>query len=276
MIILEKVTPKFLETLLKKWQKGDFSAEDLATLDFSPIELKTFEQQQLSLREMLYQRIQKNLPDLLSQAVSSQNQERALHELRKLFQSAPSNAQYFSLIYFRYFALQRHTVKELAKNIGVSERTLRRYLLKGFELLSVQLKRASEKEISFFSKKKFKSHFPNLAENQAVGIEKVLAKIIGWVKEENSHYAISIEGIGGIGKTLIAKYLSEEVYKNGCFDGYAWISARQVELSPSGEITSINNFVNTLDDVVARLAQQLGQNHLAGLSTQDKFSSSRF
>ncbi|MCP4141156.1 MAG: hypothetical protein GY755_12890 [Chloroflexi bacterium] len=270
MTALKKITPKFIESLLKKWQKGDFSADDLKTLGFLPSEEKTLEQQQLSLREMLYQHIQENLPTPVVEAVSSQNQERALHQLAKLFQSAPSNAQYYSLIYFRYLALQKYRVKELAKSIGVSNRTLRRYLLKAFELLSLQLKSTPKKDLSFFSEKEFKNHFPSLAENQAVGLEKILTTINNWLEEKDSHYAISIEGIGGIGKTLIAKHLAEKVYTKRNFEGYAWISARQTELSALGKITPTNNFANTLDDVVTRLAQQLKQNHLAGLSTQNK------
>ncbi len=64
----------------------------------------------------------------------------------------------------------------------------------------------------------------------------------------------------------------EAQYKKANFEGYAWVNAIQKELSLSGEIAPLDNFASTLDDVVSRLTNQLGQSHLAGLSTESKLN----
>ena len=270
MINLERITPQFIESLLKSWQKGDFSVEDLESLNLQPTERKSLEQQRLSLREMLYQRVQENLSDSVIKTATSQNSSALFRELEKLFRTSPSNTQYFALIHCRYLCIKKYTVQRLAENIGISPRTLRRYLLKGFETLSLQLKTELDKKTTGYTEKTLQNHFPSIAKNQVIGISTILAKINTWLLTDSPPHAISIEGIGGIGKTLIAQHLLQEQYRNENFESYAWISAVQKELSLSGEIAAVESFATTLDDVVARLAHQLGQSHLAGLSTQDK------
>ena len=270
MTTLENITPQFIENLLKHWQKGNFSIADLETLNLPPTETLSLEKQRLTLRENLYQRVQENLSDSLTKAVASQNSKQVFRELENFFRTSPSNKQYFALIHLRYLDLRKYTVKELAEKTGISPRTLRRYLLKGFEKLSIQIKDDLDKKASSRTGKNLQDHFPSIAKDQMVGINTILAGINKWLLDNSSPHAISIEGIGGIGKTLLAQYILQEQYQNANFENYAWISAVQKELSPSGKIALIEGFASSLDDVVARLANQLGLNHLAGLSTQDK------
>ena len=267
---LEKITPQFIEKILKKWQKGDFSTEDLESLNFSASGGLSVDARQLHLREVFYQRVQDNLSDSFLIVVASQNRAGVFQELRKLFQFPVSDRQYFALIHLRYLDIRKYTVGDLADEIGVSVRTLRRYLLKGFERLSIQIRTDFGKK-EFLAGKSLQDYFPIFVRNQVINIDDILAKINACLLDtDNAPSAISIEGIGGIGKTLIAKYLLQEQYQKSSFEGYAWVSASQKELSPSGEIASVDDFATTLHDVVARLAYQLGQNHLAGLSTQGK------
>ncbi|MBT3188313.1 MAG: hypothetical protein HN335_04915, partial [Anaerolineae bacterium] len=266
----EKITPQFIETLLKKWQKSDFSEEDLATLNYMPTESQSLEQSQLYLREMLYQRVQGKLSASFLKAVASQNRERVLVELKELFRTPPSDTQYFALIHSRYLALRKYTVDELATNCRISPRTLRRYLLKGFENFSIQIKAELDKNERNHTGKNLQDHFPTVPRNQVIGIDTILSEINHLLLNSDLSQAISIEGIGGIGKTFIAQHLLQEQYQKSSFEGYAWVSAIQKELSPFGEIASVDNFASTIDDIVARLAHQLGQSHLSGLSTQDK------
>ncbi|MBT3321895.1 MAG: hypothetical protein HN392_06380 [Anaerolineae bacterium] len=267
---LNKFTPKLIERLLKNWQKGNFDLDDLTLLGFAPTKENPIEEQRLIFREKFYEHINENLPHPFSEAVASQNHARILLQYEKLFQESPSNAQYFAIIYYRYLGIKKYGVRELGEISGVSERTLRRYILRAFDMLSLQLQSKKLTKKKIFTEDNIKDYFPNFAENQVVGTEETLTKIIFWLETKKAYHAISIEGLGGIGKTLIAKHLLKDQYKKANFENYAWVSARQTELAPSGEIATVDNFANTLDDVVARLAHQLGQNHLAGLSTQDK------
>ena len=267
---VDKITPKFIEKLLKKWQKGNFSTEELAILQFPLNEGKKLEEQRLSLREWLFQHVQAQLSEDFLEAVTSQNQVRIVQEVKKVFRGASSDLQYFTLIHCRYLCIQKYAVKELSDHIGISTRTLRRYILMGFENLSMKIKKELAQKTISYTNESIKDHFPTLAKNQVVGIDEILAEINAYLENKASLHALSIEGIGGIGKTLLTQHILEAQIDAGNFQCYAWVSAVQKEILPSGEIADVVNFATTLDDVVARLAHQLGQNHLAGLSTQDK------
>ena len=264
---LEKITPQFIENLLKKWQRCDFDAKDLVTLSLSPTGSHSLEEHQLHLRDVLFKCVQDNLSESFLVAVTSQTQEKILFELKKLFQQASSDTQNFALIYLRYLHIRKYSLTKISTEVGISSRTLRRYVLKGFEKLSIQMKiEFGKKETST----NLQDHFPTISRDQVIGIDAILVKINNWLFHNAPPHVVSIEGLGGIGKTLIAKFLLQEQCQFSNFDEYAWVSAVQKEFSPFSEATSADNSASTLNDVVARLTYQLGQNHLAGLSTQDK------
>jgi len=267
---LEKITPQFVENLLKLWRSGAFSTEDLTALNFQLEGGNSLEEQKIALREMLYQRVYAHLPDLFRDELASQNSRAILAALSKSFQGQISDPQYFALIYLRYLALQKYSVQTLAESINVTPRTLRRYLSKGLERFSIQLKTERKRSDCAYAGKSLQDFFPTVARQETVGIEPVLGKINAWLESDSPPYAISIEGIGGIGKTLVAQYLLQDQFEQHSFENYAWVSAAQKEISLGGEIRRAENFASTLDDVVARLAHQFGQSHLAGLSTKDK------
>ena len=81
---------------------------------------------------------------------------------------------------------------------------------------------------------------------------------------------ISIEGLGGIGKTALARAVAFALAQGGDFDGIAWVSARQTWLNDAGAIVAAPDPATTLADVVGRLTTQLGFTELAGLSAADK------
>jgi hypothetical protein len=267
---LEKITPQFIENLLKNWRKGDFSTDDLNTLGFLLSKTSSPSEQKIVLREVLYQRVLANLPESLRETESSRNSSLTLTALAEAFRGRVSNPQYFSLLYLRYLALQKYSVQTLAESIHVTPRTLRRYLTHGFDAFSIQLKIELKENEGGFTGKSLQDYFPTVSQQQVFGIADTLKTVSAWLSSNDSPQAISIEGIGGIGKTLVAQHLLKEQYQNNRFEHYAWVSAVQKEISLGGDLTSVDYFASTLDDVAARLANQLGQSHLAGLSTRDK------
>ena len=267
---IEKITSLFIEKLLKTWQKGDFAAEDLKTLNLCLAKSQSLEQERLSLRDKLYHLVLDKLPTPYLNAIATKNLEQVFLALKEFTRDTPSEEGYLTLVYCRYLDIRKYSIGELASAVGVSPRTLRRYLLKGFEIISLEIKAEISKKLPILRIHSPEDYFPAMDTDQAMGIDSIIAKISTWILADTTSHAISIEGIGGIGKTLIAKHLWQNLHQKKNFDGYTWVSARQKELSLSGEIAPVDNFASTLEDIVARLAHQLGQTHLAGLSSSDK------
>ncbi|KAL1214511.1 putative disease resistance protein [Cardamine amara subsp. amara] len=69
--------------------------------------------------------------------------------------------------------------------------------------------------------------YPNNNENNLVGLEKNVKKLVGYLVEEDIIQVVSITGMGGIGKTTLARQVfNHEMVKNH-FDGVAWVCISQ-------------------------------------------------
>lgn len=66
-----------------------------------------------------------------------------------------------------------------------------------------------------------------------------------------------LSGIGGIGKTSLADALARDLIKNACFEEIAWITARQQQLTPWGEIQETEKPALTADEFITALDDQL-------------------
>ena len=267
MTKLQEISPEFIEKLFKRWAISDFSEAEMNTL--LPLVSDNFdnEKRRLQVRDWLYQQIIRHLP------VNQSNGEALDHTtIRKILEKKwqqKDEVEIFALIYCRYLAMHQYQTQELAELTGFSTKTVRRYIKKGFQKISIELKM----ELSQHERDRAPAGYTSATSaDRVVGIEPLLGRIRSWLDTKNPPRAISIEGLGGIGKTLIAQHLFEERYQAKCHDEYVWVSARQESISFDAEIHPSENFVSNLDDIVARLAHNLGQSHLAGLSTQEKIN----
>jgi hypothetical protein len=53
---------------------------------------------------------------------------------------------------------------------------------------------------------------------------------------EKEHFIVSIDGIGGLGKTALADYLTRQTIKTTRFDEIAWVTAKHTHLSMLGRL----------------------------------------
>lgn len=93
--------------------------------------------------------------------------------------------------------------------------------------------------------------------SELVGIEEQLTELLGLLTDPAGPSIVSIEGLGGIGKTTLADALLRRVITQGIFDEIGWVTARQAELTLSGEIESMEKPVLTAEELVEKLAKQL-------------------
>lgn len=69
-----------------------------------------------------------------------------------------------------------------------------------------------------------------------VGIEEAEQVLKQVLSDENEHFIVSIDGIGGLGKTALADYLARQIIKTTRFDEIAWVTAKHTHLSMLGRL----------------------------------------
>ncbi len=104
------------------------------------------------------------------------------------------------------------------------------------------------REITRFKK------IPNKDYSKFIGREKVYKEVINELKSH--HFIISIDGIGGVGKSTLALEIAYNVYKQKNFDSVLWFSAKREKFIFS-QITYIDPEFDNLDNLLERIAYEI-------------------
>ncbi|MEM7133671.1 MAG: NB-ARC domain-containing protein [Chloroflexota bacterium] len=89
------------------------------------------------------------------------------------------------------------------------------------------------------------------------GIENPAQVVSELLQKEDGIWLISVEGIGGIGKTSLANVMIRRAIVNGWFEDFGWISARSQRFQLTGKINSLNEPALTADALLEQLATQI-------------------
>ncbi len=95
------------------------------------------------------------------------------------------------------------------------------------------------------------------ATTKIFGIDKSLAALSDLLTAHECPWVISLEGIGGIGKTTLANTLMRRLIQRNEFDDFGWISARQDRLYLRGRIQPVDMPALTREQLIEGLARQL-------------------
>ena len=71
---------------------------------------------------------------------------------------------------------------------------------------------------------------------ELVGIDEPRAKLVQALVNEHDHFIVSIDGLGGIGKTALADRVTRDLIRTARFDEIAWITAKHTHLSTLGRL----------------------------------------
>lgn len=106
-------------------------------------------------------------------------------------------------------------------------------------------------------------NLPRRDYTQFVGRQHELEQIASWLLPVDRAWLLTVEGIGGIGKSTLAL---EAVYRllerrppfviNTCYEAIIWVSAKQEFLTLDGPIPS-SDFFRTLDDIYTAIGEVL-------------------
>lgn len=271
---LEQISPKRLESYLHAFRTGAEKPGEL--LDLHSIEYQAGmgpQEKHFQLFDWLERLVLEQLTlHRQSQTVDTRNSSLPWRSiLRQDFQNSTVSLQAWSALYYRYFFHETQAFDELAEVAGYDPRQFRRRLETGLKELCTQVQRREMAAHQRNRQASLSSSLPVPEYAELFGIDPVKTELLGWLSDQDGPRLLSIEGIGGIGKTTLAQALLTDVFKNGSrFENIVWISARQEMLTLRGEIEQVAHSSQTLQEIVSDMAQKLGLTNLAGLETAEK------
>jgi len=71
---------------------------------------------------------------------------------------------------------------------------------------------------------------------ELVGVDKPRAILLEALTNQEDHFIVTLDGLGGIGKTALADHVVRELTKLTSFDEIAWVTAKQTHLSTLGRL----------------------------------------
>ncbi|MFZ1401193.1 MAG: NB-ARC domain-containing protein, partial [Candidatus Promineifilaceae bacterium] len=129
----------------------------------------------------------------------------------------------------------RRDVLTVANRLNISESTLyyrqRQAISHLTEILNQQ-----ENLVSAEWRNKMESRLSIPSYEALVGIEEAEDALKNALHLENEQFIVSIDGIGGLGKTALADYLSRQMIQTTRFDEIAWVTAKHTHLSMLGRL----------------------------------------
>ncbi|WP_162909794.1 ATP-binding protein [Aggregatilinea lenta] len=168
----------------------------------------------------------------------------------------------WSAVYHRYLGPHHLNISDLADAAGYSPRNFRRHVNQGIKLLTHTL-RDLERGASSFAVAPG-AHIPPPDYHKLYGVEAFVEHLTALLHSPSAPPFISLEGIGGIGKTALAREVAWRLNRQPDWHGVLWISAQSERFTNAGHLDPINNPVRTADDVIAEIARQLSLDEFSG------------
>jgi hypothetical protein len=198
--------------------------------------------------------------------------EEVHHSLSTDFRVNQPALEAWSAVYHRFLARFPHPTEKLAELTYFDPRQMRRRLETGLRYLTEGLQRAEMHAQQRTHTAHLRRYLPPPDFARLFGVETLLEKVLTWFAHAEGPRFVSLEGMGGLGKTALAQHLAHLFSEQLSLAGIVWISTRQEWMTETGVLKPVPDAARTLEEVVTRLAQQLGQEHLAGLPVADKLA----
>ena len=272
---VDQVTAAIVEDFLSGLQQGNEFSDALFKLHlFKNYTSPSQSQMAFNLFNLLRDRVVAKLKQLREQEKIHIPDSNTLWPdvFRADFSKSNAELEAWSALYYRYFHEPEESIESLAKVLNENYRQLYRRVKNGLEKL---VKIIKWEEMQVLQKDKAVLIGRNLPEpefQELIGNRKLRDEVKTLLTTPHGPAMISLEGLGGIGKTSLGRAVAGELAEESAFEGIAWVSARHEMLNVSGELQNIANPNRTSDEIVARLAEQLFQDQLAGLPTKEKIT----
>lgn len=221
---------------LRLWHGGEVSRWPLAHLKF----------------HLYIGKDKERLPALEDDLPAEQNRVILNRALQKLKARSPEAEE---LLRDRFE--HRKDVLALSNRLNVSESSLyyrQRQAVQQLTEILIQL----EESVGQEWQEKMLSRLSPASYHLLVGIEQPQRRLLSALLNKDAQHIISIDGIGGIGKTALADHITRQMIKNNAFDEVIWITAKHTHLSSLGRLQiESGRPVLTFPMLVDKLGNQL-------------------
>jgi len=113
-------------------------------------------------------------------------------------------------------------------------------------------------------------HIPLLDDRHLFGVEPLVEQVTRCLRDPEGQTLVVLDGLGGLGKTTVAQAAAASLAESDAFADVLWVSAKQAQLLPTGEMCALDKPALTFDELLTRLAAQLGRNDLSARSSQER------
>ncbi len=257
-------TPANIEARLRALRSGRVPAPGTEPITW--IDPATGEESQLPLEEILhklswhaYARLRQD--EGLDGARPVRRQD-ALAKISEDFRTPNRELTAWSALYYRYLSGISIQVEELSRAAGVVPQQFRRRVNQGLVLLA----RALEAHSRVSEQAGVHSSLPPLPLPDftgLVGVQAYFERLSLLVGAPDGAGLVSLEGMGGIGKSALARAFVSLPETMQRWSRIVWVSARQSILLEDGGLSPVDDSVITLEDITARLCEQIGYPGLA-------------
>lgn len=271
---IDAITPTLVANTLKAWRQLEEPPADLLDLDLLQAITGRVERE-IRLRELIEKLVAAEL-DRQRRAEDADNSDDPdtrnglLAAIGRDFARNNPELEAWSALYHRYLAPVPVSVEALAAGAHLDTRNFRRRVNNGVQRLTDVLRRWELEAHGRLRKTRLSRHLPPPEYVRLFGVDEAQREVAGLLQRTDGPDFVSIEGLGGIGKTALARAVAHDLAQTDGFDGIAWVSARQTWLNDQGAVEATPDAATTLADIVNRLATQLGFAELAGLSAGEK------
>lgn len=273
---ISDITPSLLNDTLHAWRQAEEIPAGLLELDVLRRQATTSRiERGIRLRELVESLVADQLAEQRrAEGISPDSDGRTRSDLLAAvgrdFNHKNGELEAWSALYHRFLAPVPIRVDELAAAVPIDVRNFRRHVNDGVQRLVDQLHRLELAEHNRLRHIRLSRHLPPPEYIQLFGVAGLQRELAVLLRRKTGPDLLSIEGLGGIGKTALARAVAFELAENSDFEGIAWISARQTWLNDQGAIETMPDAATSLADIAGRLATQLGFAELAGLGVNDK------
>jgi len=274
---LEEITPELLKDTLKAFSYAQELPEGLLSLHCLK-QTGSRVERSIVLQDYLYSVVTDRLTELRHAENLPDDRELALSceainlTLARDFSRHNPVLEAWSALYHRYVAPVSSTMKaeDLAATAGVTIRQFRRRVADGIGMLTERVRRDEMERHRSLRRLHLRRYLPVADYARLFGVDEPAERVLSLLTDPHEAPLVALDGLGGIGKTTLALAVAGRLADMDTFADILWVSARQTQLLPSGEIRVISQPVLTFDMLLSRLAVQVGREDLIGFHEDHK------